>query len=189
MHYVRSAPPLEFLTAILGDRTPCTLVYTVQVRIETLFAREFIRGVSNAIQNSCIGELYKAEDYRPVHPLDRIDYQQLVPIGFLVFFTSITYHQQVNMHFGRPGLGFALSLLSTAGAKKATEPNSNHITGLSPAQSSLLCDEASFALAVFTHPAYTSSAYSFCSSFIHIPKVTSTVTNTLTSFTPTTTTV
>ena len=86
----------------------------------------------------------------------------------------------------------AVTLASGVPAFAAT-PEANKVTvpklNLSPLESKIVCLKGKFALAVLTKANYQSSAYSFCSSFISIPPVTSSVTTTETSFTPTTTTV
>ena len=86
----------------------------------------------------------------------------------------------------------AATLASGVPALKAT-PIVYKVTvptlSLSPLESKLVCLKGEIALAILTKVNYQSSAYSFCSSFISIPPVTASVTTTLTSFTPTTTTV
>ena len=86
----------------------------------------------------------------------------------------------------------AATLASGVSALKAM-PVVNKVTvptlSLSPLESKIVCLKGEIALAVLTKVDYQSSAYSFCSSFISIPPVTSSVTTTLTSFTSTTTTV
>lgn len=97
------------------------------------------------------------------------------------------------MFISSQNLMLAAATLASGVTALAATPVVNKVTiptlSLSPLESKIVCLKGEIALAILTKVNYQSSAYSFCSSFISIPPVTSSVTTTATSFTPTTTTV
>jgi hypothetical protein len=80
--------------------------------------------------------------------------------------------------------GVSAAAVVTPAPKAATTPK----LSLTPEQSKLVCLKGNLVLAVLNRGGYESQAYSFCSSYIKIPPVTSSVTTTQTSFVVTTTT-